>query len=71
MNLVRSLVTRSPYQSRLHFYIPIKGKLEIKNEKIENETFRMTVYALAQKIKYKQMDLVTHMKELLTENYQV
>ena len=31
----------------------------------------MTVYALAQKIKYKQMDLVTHMKELLTENYQV
>ena len=71
MNLVRSLVTRSAYQSQLHFYIPIKGKLESKNEKIENETFRMTVYALAQKIKYKQMDLVTHMKELLTENYQV
>ena len=41
MNLVRSLVTRSAYQSQLHFYIPIKGKLENKNEKMENETFRI------------------------------
>ena len=55
MNLVRSLVTRSAYQSQLHFYIPIKGKLENKNEKMENETFRMIVYRLAQKIKYKQI----------------
>ena len=53
MNLVRSLVTRSAYQSQLHFYIPIKGKLENKNEKMENETFSMLVCRLAQKIKDK------------------
>ena len=33
--------------------------------------FRMTVYTLAQQIKYQEMNLMIHVKGLLTENYKV